>query len=322
MKKLDETEIIKKFQKKFGNRNFISEDVEFFSVGNTKIILKVDTLVASTDIPSRMSLKDAARKSVVASVSDFAAKGVKPKFAIISVTLSSGITSKKIDEIASGFAKASKEFGIKILGGDINEGKEISFSVCLFGIGEKIITRKGAKTGDSIFVTGPFGYSAAGLEILLRNGKAVDSFSKKAIKSMITPQPRIDFALKNKKYFSSSMDSSDGLSTTLHEIAKQSKCKFVIQKIPAREDVKVYAQSHKKNFDDLVLHGGEEYEIVFTVSQKDKSKIIKNAKLSKTPILEIGVVSKGRGVYLEKNKKFVTLEDRGWRHFTKTKKFN
>ena len=110
MKKLDETEIIKKFQKKFGNRNFSSEDVEFFSIGDTKIIVKVDTLVASTDVPSQMSLKDAARKSVVACVSDFAAKGVKPKFGIISIVLPSGISNKKIDEIASGFQKASKEF--------------------------------------------------------------------------------------------------------------------------------------------------------------------------------------------------------------------
>ena len=133
MKRLDETGIIKKFQKKFGNRNFTSEDVEFFSIGDTKVIVKVDTLVQSTDIPSRMSLKDAARKSVVACVSDFAAKGVKPKFAIISVILPSGITSKKIDEITSGFAKASKEFGIQILGGDTNEGKEIALTVCLSG---------------------------------------------------------------------------------------------------------------------------------------------------------------------------------------------
>ncbi len=57
MKKLDETEIIKKFQKIFGDKNFVSEDVESFSIGKTKIILKVDTLVESTDIPPKMSLK-------------------------------------------------------------------------------------------------------------------------------------------------------------------------------------------------------------------------------------------------------------------------
>ena len=115
-----------------------------------------------------------------------------------------------------------------------------------FGTAEKIITRKGAKTGDCIFVTGPFGYSASGLEILLKKGRAIDNFSRKAIKSMTKPQPRIDFGLKNKKYFSSSMDSSDGLSTTLNEMAKQSKCKFIIQKIPAKQEIETFAKYHKK----------------------------------------------------------------------------
>jgi thiamine-monophosphate kinase len=319
MKKLDESEIIKKFQKTLGNQNFVSEDVEFFSIGNTKVIAKVDTLVQSTDIPPQMSLKEAARKSVVACISDFAAKGVKPKFAIISINLPRGISNKEIGEIAKGFKKASKEFDVHILGGDTNEGKEIVFHVCVFGIADKIIHRKGAKLGDFIFVTGPFGYTASGLEILLKNMKLDNNFARKAKKSVIKPNPRLDFGLKNKNYFSSSMDSSDGLSTTLNEMAKQSKCKFVINNIPSKPDIENFAIKHKKNFENLVFHGGEEYEIVFTVSKKDKSKIIKNSILSKTPIIEIGKVVRGKGVFIEKNKKLVQLKDLGYHHFKITK---
>jgi thiamine-monophosphate kinase len=111
------------------------------------------------------------------------------------------------------------------------------------------------------------------------------------------------------------MDSSDGLSTTLNEMAKQSKCKFVINNIPSKEDIENFSLKHKKNFEALVFHGGEEYEIVFTVSKKYKSKIIKNAALSKTPIIEVGHVTKGKGVFVEKNKKYVLLQDLGWHHF-------
>ncbi len=315
MKKLDESEIIKKFQKTLGNRNFVSEDVESFRIGTANVIAKVDTLVQSTDIPPQMSLNDAARKSIVACISDFAAKGVKPKFAIISINLPSGISTKEISEIAKGFKKASKEFNVHILGGDTNEGKEIVFHVCVFGIAEKIVHRKGAKIGDLIFVTGPFGYTASGLEILLKNMKLDDSFARKAKKSVIKPQPRLDFGVKNKNYFSSSMDSSDGLSTTLNEMAKQSKCKFVINNIPSKKEIENFAKLHKKNFENLVFHGGEEYEIVFTVPKKDKSKIIQIAKITKTPIIEIGMVLKGQGVFLKRDQKLIKLEDLGYHHF-------
>jgi thiamine-monophosphate kinase len=317
MKKLDEFEIIKRFQNVFGDRNFVSEDVESFSIGKTNIIVKVDTLVQSTDIPPKMNLNDAARKSVVACVSDFASKGVKPKWGIISVNLPTNVTEKQVNEIAQGFKTASKEFGIKFLGGDTNQGKEIVFHVCLFGEAKKIVNRKGAKTGDFIFVTGPFGYTGAGLDILQKKSKRNDSFSKKAIKSMTKPNPRLDFGIKAKEFFTSSMDSSDGLSTTLNEMAKQSKCKFVVEKIPSKTEIENYSKANKKNFESLVFHAGEEYEIVFTVPEKSKSKIIKIANATKTPIIEIGRVVKGKGVFLEKDHKLVKLEDLGYHHFKK-----
>jgi len=98
MNKLDESEIIKILQKELGNKKFVSEDVEVFSIGNSKIVAKVDTLVQSTDIPKKMSLSDAARKSIVASISDFAAKGVKPEFGIISLNLPVSISRLHIWE--------------------------------------------------------------------------------------------------------------------------------------------------------------------------------------------------------------------------------
>ena len=145
MKKLDETEIIKIFQKGLGKEKFESEDVEILNFAKIKIIAKIDTLVKSTDIPSKMKLSDAARKSVVACVSDFASKGVKPKYVIISINFPNTILRLKINEIVSGFKKACKEFDISFLGVDTNEGKEIVFNVCLFGVTDKIVTRKDSK---------------------------------------------------------------------------------------------------------------------------------------------------------------------------------
>ena len=315
MKKLDETAIIKIFQTGFGKKDFESEDVEILNLGKIKIIAKTDTLVESTDIPSKMKLSDAARKSVVACVSDFAAKGVKPKYGMISINLPKIISRSKVNEIASGFKKACKEFDISIIGGDTNGGKEIVFNVCLFGITDRIVTRKGSKKGDLIFVTGPFGYTSAGLSMLLGKKKGKEVFAKKAIKSVINPKPKLDFGLNNKKYFSSSMDSSDGLSTTLNEMSKQSKNKFIINKIPVLKDLEDYVKFYKLDLDNLVFNGGEEYEFLFTASPKHKKIIEKNAVLLKTKIIEIGYVTLGKGVYIEKNNNFINLKDSGWKHF-------
>ena len=315
MTKLSEDKIIKIFQTKLGNKKFISEDVETFTLGKTKIVAKIDTMVESTDIPKKMKLSDAARKSVIACVSDFAAKGVKPEYGIISINLPKTISRVKIENIVNGFKKACKEYGISIIGGDTNEGKEIVFNVCIFGNSNNIVTRKGSKKGDLVFVTGPFGYTSIGLNILIKKKKEKSKFVEKSIKSVINPKPKLSFGLKNKKYFSSSMDSSDGLSTTLNEMAKQSGKKFIVNNIPSNKDLEDYAKKRNLNLNSIIFNGGEEYEFIFTIPVKYRKNIIKNAKLLKTPIIEIGYVTAGKGVFLKNADKNIIVKDLGWKHF-------
>ena len=315
MTKLNENEIINIFQTKLGNKKFVSEDVEKFTLGKTKIIAKIDTMVQSTDIPQKMELSDAARKSIIACVSDFASKGVKPQYGIISINLPKSISKKEVKDIAKGFKKACEEYEISIVGGDTNEGKEIVFNICILGNSNQIITRKGANEKDVIFTTGPFGYTSVGLGILLNNKKKTSTLIKKSIKTVTNPKPRLNYGLKNKKYFTSAMDSSDGLSTTLNEMSKQSKKKFIINKIPIDTNLNNYLKKQNKDLNKAVFHGGEEYEFVFTIPSKYKKIIIKNAKLLKTPIIEIGYVTFGKGVYLEDKGKKIRLKDLGWKHF-------
>ena len=315
MTKLNENEIINIFQTKLGNKKFVSEDVEKFTLGKTKIIAKIDTMVQSTDIPQKMELSDAARKSIIACVSDFASKGVKPQYGIISINLPKSISKKEVKDIAKGFKKACEEYEISIVGGDTNEGKEIVFNICILGNSNQIITRKGANEKDVIFTTGPFGYTSVGLDILLNNKKKISTLIKKSIKTVTNPKPRLNYGLRNKKYFTSAMDSSDGLSTTLNEMSKQSKKKFIINKIPIDTNLNNYLKKQNKDLNKAVFHGGEEYEFVFTIPSKYKKIIIKNAKLLKTPIIEIGYVTSGKGVQVKKNEETIILKDLGWKHF-------
>jgi thiamine-monophosphate kinase len=266
-------------------------------------------------MPPGIKLEDLARKSLVSCISDFAAKGVKPIFGIISLTIPKKYTKLKIVNLAIGFKKAAKEFQVKILGGDTNEGKELVISFSLFGFSKKIVKRKGAKTNDLIICSGPFGYSAAGLSILLKNKKCSKTFGVKAKKAVFRPNCRLDLGLKNKNYFSSSMDSSDGLSTTLSEMSRQSKKRFIITRLPSEKDIFDFANSNRLNVNNLIFNGGEEYEIVATVNPKHIIKMKKYARKNRIRLYEIGYVTSGKGVFYQKNGKLIRIKDKGWQHF-------
>lgn len=316
MSKLDEAKIIKIFQQSFGKKSkFVPEDVEVLRIGKAYFVTKSDMLVESTDVPPGMKIDEIARKSMVACISDFSAKGVKPLYATVSLAIPRGFSRSKIKRLASGFMKASREFGVKIIGGDTNEGKEIVIEVSMFGIAQKITSRKGSKIGDIIITSGPFGYTSSGLKIILNHCKADPKFIKKSKKQVFMPIPRLKFGLTVARHLSSSMDSSDGLSTTLNEMSRQSSKKFVITKLPSHHDVEKFAKANRVRFTDLVFNGGEEYEIVATVSPKNLPKIRKIARIQKIPLFEIGHVTKGKNVIYQQENKITTIQDRGWLHF-------
>ena len=317
MSKLSEKKIIDLFQNRLGNANFVPDDVESFKIGKKRIVVKIDTFVESTDLPPRMKLEDVARKSIVSCVSDFAAKGVKPIFGIVSLTIPKKLSRSNIESLAKGFQRTAREFELKILGGDTNEGKELVITFSLFGVSKKITGRGGAKTNHVIITSGPFGYTGAGLSILLKNKKSSEKFGVKAKNAMFKPKCRILFGLKNKKHFSSSMDSSDGLSTTLNEMSSQSKKKFVITTMPSENDLYDFATLNNLNPNDLILNSGEEYEIVATTNKSNLSKIKNHAKKYRIKIYEIGYVTKGMGVFYKKNGKLVRIKDEGWQHLQK-----
>ncbi len=315
MTKLDEKKIIKIFQQRFGKKSkFIPEDVETFRIQKMYFVTKSDMLVESTDVPKGMKIAEMARKSIVACVSDFSAKGVRPIYATVSLAIPRKFSKSKIKELASGFMKASKEFGVKIIGGDTNEGKEIVIEVSMFGIAQNIVNRRGAKIDDVIITSGPFGYTLSGLKIILNHYKADPKFIRKSKKQLFMSVPRLKFGLSIAKYLSSSMDSSDGLSSTLNEMSRQSVKKFVITKLPSHHDVEKFANANRTKFTDLVFNGGEEYEIVATVSPKNLPTIRKIARIQKVPLFEIGYVTKGKNVIFQQENKITTIQDKGWLH--------
>ena len=322
MTKLDEKQIIQIFANKLGISDL--NDVALLDKG---IVMKSDMLVASTDIPSGMEAWQAARKSIVSCVSDLAAKGVRPHAAVISLGIPDSYSMLRpyIEGLAEGFAIASKEFGVKIVGGDTNEAAELVIDCSMIGFSTfKVPTRSGAKPGDYVIVSGPFGFAPAGLAILLQNAITVNSsnsssdsvtFRKHAVKSVLEPYPRQSFGLALARYFSSSIDSSDGLAVSLYELASQSEgVDIIIYNIPFVEGLDEFAQENSLDKNELVFHGGEEYEIVATISPTTISQAEAAARKAGVNLHVIGRVEKGSGKVFARNR---LLENRGYMHLHK-----
>lgn len=316
MTKLDEKQIIRIFANKLGISNL--DDVALIDKG---IVIKSDMLVASTDVPSGMKPWQAARKSIVSCISDLAAKGVRPHAAVISLGIpkSSSTWRPVIEGLAEGFAIASNEFGVKIVGGDTNEAGELVIDCTMIGFPRfKVPTRNGAKPGDFVIISGEFGFAPAGLAILLQDANAItvsSSFRKHAVKSVLEPYPRQSFGLALARYFSSSIDSSDGLAVSLYELASQSDgVDIIIYGIPAVEGLDKFAEENSLDKHELVFHGGEEYEIVATISHTKIRQAEAAARKAGVSLHVIGRVQRGSGNVFVRNK---LLENRGYMHFHK-----
>jgi thiamine-monophosphate kinase len=313
MTKLDEKEIIGIFANNLGISNL--DDVALLDNG---IVIKSDMLVASTDVPPGMEAWQVARKSVVSCISDLAAKGVKPYAAVISLGIPNSYSTQrsKIEGLAKGFAIASKEFAVKIVGGDTNEAGELVIDCSMIGFPVfKIPTRSGATPGDYVIVSGAFGFAPAGLAILLQQKVITASsiFRKRAVKSVLEPHPRQSFGLVIARYSSASIDSSDGLSVSLYELASQSKgVDITIYRIPAVEGLEKFARENSFETHELVFHGGEEYEIVATVPPTKMRQAEAAARKAGVNLQVIGRVQRGSGSVFVRKK---LLENRGYVHF-------
>jgi len=221
------------------------------------LILKCDMLVESTDVPPGMKPWQISRKSVSACVSDLSAKGIKPRVSLISVGIPKRFSKTDIGELAKGFQIASKEFGVMIVGGDTNESNELIIDCSMLGFSDHVASelpgRNGAKPGDIVVVSGEFGYASCGLKILMSRAKGYGKFKRNAISSVMKPKPAQKFGLSLVKFFSSSIDSSDGLSISLHELAIQSKVNIVIDDIPSAKGVRDFAKTNHLDYKTKIL---------------------------------------------------------------------
>ena len=296
------------------------DDVSAVDIGRGQVaVLKTDMLIGKTDVPRGMSLWQAARKAVVMNISDFAAKGVEPAALLVSLGLPRNFMRKDVEEMARGLNAGAQEYGAYVIGGDTSEASDLVVAVSLFGTAKRkaLMLRSGAKAGDIVAVSGFFGKTAAGLRLLLDGYAASKELHEVLLRSVCMPKARLceGLALCRSGAVSASIDSSDGLAWSLHELARMSGVGFVVNSVPVADEVRRFAEFNRLEPLELALHGGEEYELVVTVKPKRWADAETAVEATGGQLLPIGKVTRDKQVLLDVDGVKCPVEARGWEHF-------
>jgi thiamine-monophosphate kinase len=322
LRELGELRIIRILERSLGTSQDtvvgFGDDVSAVKLPDGKVaVLKTDMLVGSTDIPPGMTMRQAARKAVVANVSDLAAKGTRPLAGIVALGLPASLTKKDIQGIAAGLATTAKGYGFPLVGGDTNESEDLTISIALFAIARKgqLILRSGARRGDILAVTGEFGSTSAGLKALLVRRMRSDKIPRPLYQAVYKPHAELDLGVRlaASGALTASIDSSDGLAWSLHQLSEASGVGMLIDRVPVSKAAEEFATRYDYKAEDLALYGGEEYHLVVTV-KPERFRYAQKAASGK--LRPIGVVtSRSMGVCLRKAERDVKIAMKGWEHF-------
>jgi len=301
----------------------LGDDAVGYLIDNEHVlVINVDMLVWGTDVPPGMSFRQVGRKVVTMCVSDVAVKGAKPLGVLISIGIPENFSVDNVEEIIRGVNEGSHEYGACFLGGDTNECNEFVLDGVAFGMVNKsyLISRSGAKPGDILAITGYFGYTAAGLKILLENLSAPNNARRKFLDAVYNPKARVKEAisLAQSRALTSSIDSSDGLAWSLYELSKASSVGFIIRNLPVPEEVAKFAKGNNLDPFDLIFYGGEEFELVVTVKPSMWDKAVKAVEKVGGTLIKIGEVTKEKKIVLiDEEGTERKIEPRGYEHFTR-----
>jgi thiamine-monophosphate kinase len=286
---------------------------------NTLAVLKTDMLVSKTDVPPGMRLRQAARKAVVMNVSDFAAKGVSPVAVLVALGLPRSCSEEDIRQIGSGLNEGAREYGTYVVGGDTGESSDLVISCSLLGFcnNRTLVKRSIAKPGDMVAVTGEFGKTAAGLKILLEQRIVPSKIEKPLTEAVYMPKARLKegIALAETGALTASIDSSDGLAWSLHELSVASNVGFRIDSVPLASETVEFARIFGFNALELGLYGGEEYELVVTVKPMFWDKAENALEKLESRLIRIGTVTKEKKLELKIDEETLTIIPKGWEHF-------
>lgn len=276
----------------------VGDDAAVMDHFGKQTVMTTDMLVEGIHFDlSYTPLKHLGYKSVIVNLSDVYAMNAVPTQITISLAFSNRFSVESLDEFYQGVYEACDKYNVDLVGGDTTSSQK-GFIICVTAIGEvspdQYVTRSGAKVNDLICVSGDLGSAFLGLTLLEREKKifletqgAQPQFENQdyIIRRILRPEARrdiIEFFAENEIMPTSMIDISDGLSSEILHICKQSDtgCILYEEKIQVNDAARQFAYTLELDPTACALSGGEDYELLFTVNQSDYEKISLNPDIS------------------------------------------
>lgn len=305
----------------------IGDDAAVLDFGTKKAVVSTDLLIEGVHFDlAYMPLRHLGYKAVVVNLSDICAMNAKPTQITVSVAVSNRFPLEALEELFDGVTLATKVYNIDVIGGDTTSSQK-GLIISVTAIGEanedEIVYRNGAKEGDLLVVTGDLGSAYMGLQVLERekqvfqvnpnNQPDLDAYTY-LIERQLKPEARTDVRelLEQLNVKPTSMiDVSDGLSSEILHICKQSKvgCNLYEEKIPVDPQFINVCEEFNIDSTTIAINGGEDYELLFTIALDDFDKIKANPNF--TVVGHIVKEEESSHLITRANTK-ISLKARGW----------
>ena len=272
-----------------------------------------DTLVAGVHFPHEAAPADIGWKALAVNLSDLAAMGAQPAWALLALTLPQA-DARFVEGFADGFAELANQHDVALVGGDTTQGP---LSVTVTALGSvsagRALTRSGARAGDAVFVTGTLGDAAGALRLLQQGAQAPDALHAR----MARPQPRIAAGIALRGIATACIDVSDGLLADLRHVCAAGRVGAELDTDALPLSAELVASFDPATCLELALAGGDDYELCFTAPAAREQEIVAGLDAAGCGATRIGRIVAAAGVrVLDARGRALAMPRAGWEHFT------
>jgi thiamine-monophosphate kinase len=274
---------------------------------NAHAVLTVDALVEGVHFKRRWSSPgDVGHKALAVNLSDLAAMGAEPQWALLSLIVPGAHVVDEIDGLVDGLSALAAVHGVSVVGGNVarTDGPLIVDVTAIGAVRpRRMLRRSGGRPGDELYVTGTLGGAAAGLEMLASGDTASDAERAACVARHRRPEPRVrtGLAMSRARAARAAMDLSDGLADAVRQIAAESGCGAIVEAdaLPIEPGARRWWTDSAREVTIAALVGGEDYELLFAVPPAWKGRLrAARQRAASPPLTRIGRLTSDPGVMI------------------------